>query len=297
MRICSLVPSATEIVVALGLGETLVGRSAECTWPPEVSSLPVVSASRADTSMLSSAEIDATVRRALEQGGSLYVVDGELMEELDPDLVVTQDLCAVCAAPSSEVEALAPVRADTLALDPRTLGEIESSIVRLASALGAADRGKTLAARIREAAEEVSAAVRGRPRPRTFVAEWLDPPFAAGHWVPEMVEAAGGSEVLGRPGERSFETSWAAVSAERPDVVVLAPCGFDLERTLHESAAVPPLEARVVAVDGDAHYSRPGPRVAEGIRQLGHLLHPDAVPDPGLPAALVRDGTVGTPAT
>lgn len=283
MRICSLVPSATETIAVLGLGDLLVGRSAECTWPPEVTALPVVSASRADTSVLTSAEIDRTIRRTLADGGSLYVVDAELMEELDPDLIVTQDLCAVCAVSSEDVARLCPVRAETVALDPRTFAEIEDSIGALAGLLGAVERGESVVAEMRLAIASVREAVRGRERPRVFVAEWLDPPFAAGHWVPEMVELAGGVEVLGRAGERSFETTWEAVRAADPDVVVLAPCGFDLERTLAEAHVVEDLTAHVVAVDGDAYYSRPGPRVADGVRQLGHILHPACVPDPRLP--------------
>jgi iron complex transport system substrate-binding protein len=284
VRVVSLVPSATEIVAALGLADSLVGRSHECTYPAAVTALPVVSASRVDSSAIASGEIDRAVRDALADGTPLYAVDADLLAELAPDLIVTQDLCEVCAVPSGEVRRATRVACNTLSLDPRDVGEIEESIRTLAAALGAPEAGAQLAGAMRARIAEVRAAVAGLPRPRVFVAEWLDPPFAAGHWVPEMVDLAGGHEVLGRARERSYPTTWEAVAAAEPEVVVLAPCGFDVERTVRESAAVPPLGARVVAVDGDAAYSRPGPRVAEGVAQLAHLLHPGAVPAPALPS-------------
>lgn len=284
MRVVSLVPSATEIIAGLGLAGSLVGRSHECTYPAEVRALPVVSASRVDSSTIASAEIDRAVRDALADGKPLYAVDADLLEELAPDLIVTQDLCEVCAVPSGEVRRATRVACATLSLDPRDLAEIEESIRTLAAQLGAPEAGEELAGAMHDRIASVQAAVAGRPTPRVFVAEWLDPPFAAGHWVPEMVALAGGEEVLGRTRERSFATTWDAVAVERPDVLVLAPCGFDLERTVREAAGVPSLAPRVVAVDGDAAYSRPGPRVAEGVAQLAHILHPDAVPAPSLPS-------------
>jgi iron complex transport system substrate-binding protein len=283
VRVVSLVPSATEIIAALGLADCLVGRSHECNYPAEVQTAPVVSASRIDTSSIPSAHIDRAVRDALADGRPLYAVDAELLERLAPDVIVTQDLCEVCAVPSGEVRRVARLDVETISLDPRDLSEIEASIRTLAARLGASAPGEQLAQAMHARIEDVREAVRGLPRPRMFVAEWLDPPFAAGHWVPEMVAVAGGEEVLGRPRERSYPTSWEAVAATRPELLVLAPCGFDLERTVSEAQGVPAMGARVVAVDGDAAYSRPGPRVAEGVAQLAHLLHADAVAAPSLP--------------
>ena len=283
MRIVSLVPSATEIIAALGFAGSLAGRSHECNYPPEVLSAPVVSASRIDTTDIPSAGIDGAVRGAMADGRPLYAIDADLLEELAPDLIVTQDLCEVCAVPSGEVRRVAHADVETVSLDPRDLGEIEESIRTLARHLGVAARGEELAGAMHHRIDGVHQLVRGLARPRVFVAEWLDPPFAAGHWVPEMVDLAGGDEVLGRARERSFATTWEAVAAAAPQLIVLAPCGFDVERTVAEAGGVPALGARVVAVDGDAAYSRPGPRVAEGVAQLAHLLHPDEVPAPSLP--------------
>ena len=282
MRIVSLVPSATEIIAALGLAGTLVGRSHECNYPAEVEAVPVVSASRVDTTTIASAAIDGAVRAALADGRPLYAVDAGVLEELAPDLIVTQDLCEVCAVSSGEVRRVARTDAETLSLDPRDLSEIEESIRTLGRHLGAAGKGEELAQAMRHRIDGVHQAVRGLARPRVFVAEWLDPPFAAGHWVPEMVDLAGGEEVLGRTRERSFPTNWAAVAEASPQFLVLAPCGFGVERTVAEAGSVPAMGARVVAVDGDAAYSRPGPRVAEGVAQLASLMHPEAVEAPSL---------------
>jgi len=283
MRVVSLVPSATEIIAALGLAGNLVGRSHECNYPSEVEAVPVVSASRIDTEQLGSADIESAVREALSDGRPLYEVDAELLEQLAPDLIVTQDLCEVCAVSSGEVKRVSRIDVETVSLDPRDLEEIEDSIRTLARHLHAAAQGERLAKAFHHRIDFVHQLVRGLPRQRVFVAEWLDPPFAAGHWVPEMVDLAGGDEVLGRPRERSFATTWDAVREAAPQLIVLAPCGFDLERTVSEAGAVPAMGARVIAVDGDAAYSRPGPRVAEGVAQLAHLLHPDDVEAPALP--------------
>jgi iron complex transport system substrate-binding protein len=291
MRICSLLPSATEIVGRLGLANSLVGVSAECNWPPEVKRLPVVTSARIDTASLTSAEIDAAVREAIADGRPLYAVDAELMEELRPDVIVTQDLCAVCAVSSGDVSTLSPTDARIVSLDPRTLDEIGDSVEQLGRELDAVERATEVAAEFRAAIRAVEAVVAGPPRKRIFVAEWLDPPFAAGHWVPEMVAAAGGEEVLGRAGEPSFPTTWDAVGEASPDLIVVAPCGFDADRAAREAAAVE-LPAEAVAVDADAYYSRPSPSVADGIRQLAFLLHPGAVEDSGLPCIPLQRSAV-----
>jgi iron complex transport system substrate-binding protein len=282
VRICSLLPSATEIIGRLGLADDLVGVSAECTWPPEVRRLPVVTSSRVDTDSLTSHEIDDAVRSALADGMSLYAVDAELLEELRPDVIVTQDLCAVCAVSSGEVATLRPTTARVVSLDPRTLDEIGASVEQLGAELGVPERADAVAGEFRRTIAEIRRRTASLRRKRVFVAEWLDPPFAAGHWVPEMVAAAGGEEVLGRPAEPSFPTTWHDVRDSEPELIVLAPCGFDERRTASEAARLD-LAADSVAVDADAHYSRPSPSVAGGIRQLAFLLHPEEFEDPGLP--------------
>jgi iron complex transport system substrate-binding protein len=287
MRIVSLLPSATEIVARLGLVDSLVGRSNECTYPPEVFDRPVVTAARIDPTDLESVEIDRLVRASIADGRSLYAVDAALIDVLRPDVIVTQDLCAVCAVSSGELGSACPVGAEVISLDPTTLEEVATSIETLASRLGVAERGRDVAREMRETIEAVRRSTAGLPRPRVFVAEWIDPPFVPGHWLPGMIEAAGGEVVLGEPGRPSHPTTWDAVAAADPELVVIAPCGFGAEEAARRSAPVD-LDrllpnARIVAVDGDGYYSRPGPRLAEGVRQLGHLLHPEAVPDPGLP--------------
>jgi len=283
VRICSLLPSATEIIGALGFADQLVGVSAECDWPPEVHGLPVVTAARIETGTMESVEIDRAVREAIADGRSLYAVDEELIVALDPDLIVAQDLCAVCAVSSGEVRRLCAVDAQVLSLNPRTVVEIEESVLELATGLGVPGRAAAVVAEMEENIARVRALVTGLEPRRVFVAEWLDPPFAAGHWVPEMVTLAGGEEVMGRAGEASFPTTWDTVRERSPELVVLAPCGFDAERAARKAAALPPLPCRAVAVDANAYFSRPAPRIAEGIAQLAFLLHGAAVPDPGLP--------------
>jgi iron complex transport system substrate-binding protein len=283
MRICSLLPSASEIIAELGHADSLVGVSDECRWPAEVLGKPVVTAARIDTSVLTSREIDSAVRASLEQGGSLYAVDAALMEELRPDLIVTQDLCAVCAVSSGDLATAFPLDVEVLSLDPRTLGGVAETFGVLARRLGTPDRGRELADEFDSKIRSVADAVQGLGRRRIFFAEWLDPPFCAGHWIPEMIALAGGTDVLGRPGEPSHTTDWDAAFEHQPELVILAPCGFGAEEAVRRSEGLS-LPCPAVAVDGDGYYSCPGPRLADGIRQLGHILHGNAVEDPGLPA-------------
>jgi iron complex transport system substrate-binding protein len=296
MRVVSLLPSATEIIASLGLADALVGRSKECTYPPKVLDRPVVTAARIDPTDLESIEIDRLVRASIADGRSLYAVDDALIDELRPDLIVTQDLCAVCAVSSGELGSACPVGAEIVSLDPSTLEEVARSIETLATRLGVPERGRAVAAEMRSTIEAVRRSTRDLPRPAVFVAEWIDPPFVPGHWLPEMIEAAGGEAVLGEPGRPSHPTTWAAVSATSPELVVIAPCGFDAEEAARRSTSVGfgqlAPDARIVAVDGDGYYSRPGPRLADGVRQLGHLLHPDVVPDPRLPLIDLEPGFV-----
>jgi iron complex transport system substrate-binding protein len=282
MRICSLLPSATEIVAELGLVESLVGISEECDWPPDVRGLPVVTASRVDTTRISSFEIDKAVREAVGDGRPLYAIDRDLLEALKPDLILTQNLCAVCAVSADNLNELCATDAEVVALDARTLAEIEGGILSLADLLGVAARGRTVVAEMEAKIAAVRRRVACAPTRSVFVAEWLEPPYAAGHWIPEMVEIARGREILGHAGAPSYPTSWEAVREARPELVVIAPCGFDHKRAARE-AALPPLACRAVAVDSNAYYARPAPRLADGIAQLAFLIHPGLVDDPGLP--------------
>jgi iron complex transport system substrate-binding protein len=282
VRICSLLPSATEIVADLGLTDSLVGVSNECRWPPEVVGKPVVTAARVDTARLTSLDIDAAVRASVRDGVSLYAVDADLIAALEPDLIVTQDLCSVCAVSSGELATACPVGAEVLSLDPRTLGEVAESVRTLAGRLGVEERGDRLAAEMLETIAATARLVEGLPRRRIFFAEWIEPPFCAGHWLPEMIDRAGGEDVLGRAGRPSWSTTWDEVLAREPELVVLGPCGFDAEQAAARAAGLD-LPCPAVAVDGDAYYSCPAPRLADGVRQLAFLLHPEAAPDPGLP--------------
>ena len=269
MRIVSLLPSATEIVADLGLAGDLVGRSHECQWPEEVREVPVVSTSRIDSAALDGRQIDEAVRVAIEAGEALYAVDAEMLASLRPDIIITQDLCRVCAVADGD---FAPVGARVISLGPRTLGEVAESVRYLGRELGVAGQGEFWANEMLRKIERVRHAVAGRTRPRVFLAEWLDPPFASGHWIPEMVEAAGGLEVLGRAGERSVRTSWEAVRAAGPELIIAAPCGFDEERAAREAALIDP-GCPVVAVDADRFFVRPAPSLARGVEILARIFH------------------------
>ncbi len=282
MRICSLLPSATEIVASLGLVESLVAVSEECDWPPEVRALPVVTASRVDMARLSSLEIDQSVRKALGDGRPLYAIDRELLEALEPDLILTQNLCSVCAVSSDTIDELCATDVEVVTLDAHTLAEIEERILSLADLLGVPARGHTVVDEMEAKVAAVSERVSEASRRPVFVAEWLEPPYAAGHWIPEMVALAGGRDVLGRAGAPSYPTSWETVREHRPELVVVAPCGFDHTRAARE-ATLPPLGCRAVAVDSNAYYARPAPRLADGVAQLAYLIHPELLVDPGLP--------------
>jgi iron complex transport system substrate-binding protein len=267
MRIVSLLPSATDIVYELGLGDGLVGISEDCDWPAEVRSKPLVARNRIELSRFSSAQIEELVSGAASESHSLYTVDADVLAELQPDLVITQDVCAVCAVSSGDLATICPIGS-----------------VALADRLGVPERGLVLAAAMRSKFEATRVAVAGLERPRVFMAEWIDPPYNAGHWLPEMVELAGGINLLSAPGEYSTPTTWDAALAAEPDVIVIAACGFELDEAAARAADLR-LPVRTVVVDGGAHFSRPAPRLGDGVRQLGYLLHPDAAPDPGLPFA------------
>lgn len=285
MRIVSLLPSTTEILFDLGAGADVVGVTFECDHPPEARTRRVVSTS-AMPEGLSPQEIDGFVAEAMRRGEDLYHLDAGALSGLDADLVVTQDLCAVCAVDVSVVDdALAHLgcTAEVLTIDPHTLEEVLRSVETLGKATGREDAAASLVASLRGRLEEVVRRTSGRPRPRALVLEWTDPPFAPGHWVPEMVELAGGVSALGTPGEKSYRTTWEDVAGARPDVVVCAPCGFGLDasRALAEelvAAGTLPAAVPVWAVDANASFARPGPRLVDGVEALAGVLHPEVAP-------------------
>ncbi|MEV6304770.1 ABC transporter substrate-binding protein [Actinoplanes sp. NPDC051861] len=285
MRLVSLLPSATEIVYALGLGGDLVGVTFECDEPVEARSTKTVVVGGRDTRGMSPGEIDEYVRTQMAAGGDLYTLHADALAGLDPDLILTQDLCRVCAVPSGHVdEALSHLgcRSEVLALDPYTLRDVLGTFAEVASAAGVPERGRDLVASLEERLGRVAAAVAGRPRPRVAVVEWVDPPFGAGHWVPDMIVAAGGEPVACRPGQRSVAVTWAELTAPKPEVVLVTPCGYHLDGAIRQADAVVPHfpGAAVWAIDGDGLVVRPGPRLIDGVEAIAAILHPDAVPAP-----------------
>jgi iron complex transport system substrate-binding protein len=284
VRIVSLLPSATEILFAVGAGADVVGVTFECDFPLEARQRRIVSNTTLPEGLTPS-QIDAAVRARLAAGEDLYTLDEGALRALDPDLVVTQDLCAVCAVDISEVDkALEHLgcRADVLTLDPMTLTEVIASIETVGRATAHEETAAALATLLRRRLDRLADAVVSRPRPRMMMLEWTDPPFSAGHWVPDMVNAAGGEAVLGARGARSEEIAWKTVAAAEPDVIVVAPCGYRLEgatqlaRQLLPTGSLP-ADVPVWAVDADAAFVRPGPRLVDGVEALAHIAHPDAV--------------------
>jgi iron complex transport system substrate-binding protein len=272
-RILSFLPAATEIVHALGAGDELVGRSHECDYPQSVRALPVVSKPALSLEGLSQAEVDAAVAGRLASGESLYVVDELLLDSLAPDLVLTQDLCQVCAPSGNELtRALAsiPSRPEVLYLTPQTLAEIDENILEVGRAIGREDEARAVVARNHDRIARLERPERPR---RVMFLEWTDPPFCAGHWVPEMIELAGGADPLGRPGADSVRVSWDDVRAAEPEIVIVAPCGYGLAEAERLASALPEIPgARVVPVDANAYFARPGPRYSEGIELLAGIF-------------------------
>jgi iron complex transport system substrate-binding protein len=295
VRIVSLLPSATEILFAVGAGEDVVGVTFECDYPAEARRRRIVSNTSLPEGM-SPREIDAAVRARLAAGEDLYTLDEGALRDIDPDLVVTQDLCAVCAVDIDEVDkALEHLgcTAEVITLDPMTLDEVLLSIETVGRATAHPEVASALLVSLRDRLERVAFAVASRERPRMAVLEWTDPPFSSGHWVPDMVTAAGGVSVLGTRGERSKQIEWDAITAAQPDVIVVAPCGYRLEgatklaEDVVGSGLLPP-RTPVWAVDADAAFVRPGPRVIDGIETLAHIAHPDAVHGPSDMAVQIR---------
>jgi iron complex transport system substrate-binding protein len=287
VRIASLVPSATETLFALGLGDEVIAVTHECDHPPEALELPHLTTSTIPEG-LGPAEIDAAVREHTLEGQAIYGLDEDLLIELEPDLIVTQQLCAVCAVSYDDVVKVAehiPSTPRVISLDPKTLGEMLGDVRILAQATDRKDAGVDLVQDAAARIDAVKLAVRGAERPRVAALEWLDPVYAAGHWTPQLIDLAGGEDVLGLPGEHSEVVTWDLVRAAEPDVVVCMPCGYDTGRAWEEAMGFTgPLRElgarRVVAVDAAAYFSRPGPRLIDGLELLAHVLHPDLVPEP-----------------
>ena len=286
MRIVSLVPSATEMLFALGLGGDLIAVTHECDYPEAARNLPRVTRDVLPAG-LTSAQIDAAVKERTLAGESIYELDAGLLHDLQPDLIVTQALCTVCAVSVDDVRSVAaeidPVPT-VISLDPHTVGEVLGDARTLAQATDRKDAAVEL---IRDAAariDRVRVAVRGARRPRVVALEWLDPPFAAGHWTPQLIDYAGGEDVLGLAGEHSEQTTWDLAAAAEPDVVIVMPCGYDAEiahreAEMHRDQLLALGARQVVAVDAAAYFSRPGPRIVDGLELLAGIIHPELFPE------------------
>ncbi len=292
MRICSLLPSATEIIYALGLGEQLYGVSHECDFPPEATTKPAVIRPAFDPSTLSSLEIDHAVTERLRRGEGVYTIDLARLRRADPDLILTQELCDVCAIPYSEVKrAIEHLGRQPLllSLSPALLGDVLEDIRRVGRAAGRGEQAESLVTRLQSRIDLVAAkTARVTNRPNTFCLEWADPLYVSGHWVPEMVELAGGTDGLGVKGKPSVPIEWDPVVRYAPEVIILMPCGFDVERTVKELPLVTRLPGwsdlpavrrdRVYAVNGSAYFNRSGPRLVDGLELLAKILHPELFP-------------------
>ncbi len=280
MRIASLVPSATESLYALGLGDDVVAVTHECDWPERARSLPQLTRSVIEEG-LAPAEIDAAVRDLTSTGEAIYTLDEASLAALEPDLIVTQALCAVCAVSFDDVCAVAsglPGAPEVISLDPMTLDAVLDDLLRLGDACGAGPAGKRLRDELRQRLVAVERSVAGKARPRVLALEWLDPPFVGGHWVPEMIALAGGTDPIGAAGAKSVTATWKELEATKPDIVVVMPCGmYEAEASAHARDYSKPLAAlgasKVVAVDAAASYSRPGPRLVDGVEQLAEIIH------------------------
>jgi len=286
MRIVSLIPSATEMLFELGLGAEVVAVTHECDYPARALGLPKVTRDVLPDG-LSSAEIDAAVKQRTLAGESIYELDTDALHDLGPDLIVTQALCSVCAVSYDDVRAVAEeisTHPEVISLDPHTVGEVLGDARTLAQATNRKDAGVKLISGLAARIDRVRVSVRDARRPRVAALEWLDPPFAAGHWTPQLIGFAGGEDVLGFAGEPSEQQTWEQVAAAQPDVVIVMPCGYDAELAyreaeMHRDELAGPGAGEVVAVDAASYFSRPGPRIVAGLELLAHILHPELVPD------------------
>jgi iron complex transport system substrate-binding protein len=298
MRLVSLLPSATEIIYALGLGDDLVGVTFECDEPASARVDKAVVVGGRDTSAMSPREIDDYVRTQVAAGADLYTLDADALASLAPDLILSQDLCRVCALPSGQVEDALDYlgcRADVLSLDPRSLEDVLDSVLLVGDRTGVRPRAEVLVAGLRSRLALVASRTVARARPRVAVIEWVDPPFAAGHWVPDLVSAAGGVPVVACPGGRSVQTTWSEIADAEPDLLLVAPCGFHLDGALEQarSVALRFPEVPVWAIDADGIVVRPGPRLVNGVEAVASILHPGVFADapPGAVARVTGSGT------
>lgn len=286
MRIASLLPSATDIVCSLGLEDSLVGRTHECDWPPGIASVPVMTSDRLDTASLGSREIDRAVGASVHSGSSIYALDHDALAAAKPDLILTQELCEVCAVSYTEVATAArmlDIGVRVISLEPNTIDDILDTVGVIGELTGTQKEADVVVDDARRRVDAVRTAVAGRELVPTFCIEWLDPIYEAGHWVPDQVDAAGGDPVLGRLGEPSRQVTWDEVRRSAPEAVVLLPCGLSIERSLRETGQIralpgwdelPAVRAgNVWAVDGPSFFNRPGPRVVRGVEILAHVLH------------------------
>jgi len=270
------------MVHALGAGGELVGRSHECDYPATVATLPVVSRPALDLDDASPGAIDLAVAQRMDSGDTLYTIDEVLLRDLRPDVILTQNLCRVCAPSGDELTRAVrkfSLQPEVLFLTPRNIGEIEDNIVDVGRAIGRLEEAEALVRSNQERLARVRAAVASAPRRRVVFLEWTDPLFCGGHWVPEMISLAGGEDPLGRPGEDSVRMDWDDVINARPEIIVVSPCGYRLERSVELARQLRRVSgAALYAVDANAYFARPGPRVVEGVELLAHLFHPDLVP-------------------
>jgi iron complex transport system substrate-binding protein len=280
-RIVSFLPAGTEMVHALGAGAELVGRSHECDYPSSVTRLPVVSRPVLDLDDASPATIDVAVAQRMDSGDTLYRIDEVLLRELKPDVILTQNLCRVCAPSGDELTRAVrkfDLRPEVLFLTPRNIAEIVENVLAVGSAIGRTDEAQSLVRDHKERLAKVRGAVAQAPTRRVVFLEWTEPLFCGGHWVPEMISLAGGYDPLGRPGEDSVRMDWDDVVRAEPEMIIVSPCGYRLERAAELVRQMPQIsDAAVYAVDANAYFARPGPRVVEGVELLAHLFHPDLV--------------------
>ncbi|MBA3513499.1 MAG: cobalamin-binding protein [Pyrinomonadaceae bacterium] len=301
-RIVSFLPSATEMACALGLADQLVGITHECDYPVEIKGKPIVIRSALPIEIMSQREIDVAVAERMREGHSLYVVDERLLQELAPDLILTQDLCQVCAPSGTEVSqalSLLPKKPQILWLTPNSLEQIAANVRELGEATGRAKEADELIASGCARLEETEAVTRKLShRPRVFSMEWLDPVYCSGHWVPEMVRLAGGLDALSRERGDSVRIPWDKVLEWAPEVLIITPCGFNLEQVIEKAqqlftypgwSNLPAVrDGRVYAVDANSYFARPGPRVVDGTELLAHLIHPELFPWKGSTNAYQR---------
>lgn len=281
-RIVSFLPAGTEMVHALGAGRELVGRSHECDYPSSVTRLPVVSRPVLDLDDASPEAIDRAVAERMESGDTLYRIDEVLLRDLRPDVILTQNLCRVCA-PSGDELTRAVRKFDSLPevlfLTPRNIGEIVDNVLAVGKAIGRTNEAESLVREHEERLAKIRAVVAHAPSRRVVFLEWTEPLYCGGHWVPEMISLAGGFDPLGRPGEDSVRMDWDDVARAKPEILIVSPCGYRLERAVELARQIPRIPGvDVYAVDANAYFARPGPRVTEGVELLAHLFHPDLVP-------------------